>query len=190
MLRSVVFSASTAKPPFDRCATASCLMVAHSASRKGLSPAPLRTSQRASTDVPPQSLVDALRQTAIRCRATQPRSFKDSGSEIAAFSATFTDTHPKHSSIRFEKAAFMTIRSNTHMAARSETNAIQLNHSSGAETGKAGTCTSSLQAETSSMSGSLPKREIAFIDRGVDDLETLLAGIRPTLSQSYSPMMN
>jgi hypothetical protein len=32
--------------------------------------------------------------------------------------------------------------------------------------------------ETGSMTGT-PKREIAFFDRGVDDLETLFAGIRP-----------
>src|ERR1700739_2043309 len=36
----------------------------------------------------------------------------------------------------------------------------------------------SLESETSSMT-TTPKREIAFIDRGVDDLATLLAGIRP-----------
>ena len=38
--------------------------------------------------------------------------------------------------------------------------------------------TPEIQMETSSMTVS-PKREIAFIDRGVDDLETLLTGIRP-----------
>jgi hypothetical protein len=36
-----------------------------------------------------------------------------------------------------------------------------------------------LQVETSSMTTATRKREIAFIDRGVDDLATLLAGIRP-----------
>src|SRR5919198_2055022 len=35
------------------------------------------------------------------------------------------------------------------------------------------------QVETSSMTTATRKREIAFIDRGVDDLATLLAGIRP-----------
>jgi hypothetical protein len=35
------------------------------------------------------------------------------------------------------------------------------------------------QVETSSMMTTTRKREIAFIDRGVDDLATLLAGIRP-----------
>jgi hypothetical protein len=37
----------------------------------------------------------------------------------------------------------------------------------------------SFQVEISSMTIASPKREIAFIDRGVDDLATLLAGIRP-----------
>jgi hypothetical protein len=36
----------------------------------------------------------------------------------------------------------------------------------------------SFPVEISSMTAT-PKREIAFIDRGVDDLETLLKGIRP-----------
>src|ERR1700751_4604585 len=35
------------------------------------------------------------------------------------------------------------------------------------------------QVETSSMTTATRKREIAFIDCGVDDLATLLAGIRP-----------
>src|SRR5881392_3901249 len=38
---------------------------------------------------------------------------------------------------------------------------------------------SKFQMETSSMTTAPQKREIAFIDRGVDDLATLLAGIRP-----------
>ncbi|MEH2560848.1 hypothetical protein V1289_000475 [Bradyrhizobium sp. AZCC 2289] len=35
-----------------------------------------------------------------------------------------------------------------------------------------------------------PKREIAFIDRGVDDLETLLKASAPMSNRSCSPMMN
>ncbi|MGY8638125.1 Ig-like domain-containing protein, partial [Bradyrhizobium sp. 14AA] len=52
-------------------------------------------------------------------------------------------------------------------------------------------CASSFEAETSSMSASLSKREIAFIDPGVDDVVTLLNGMRPDvepiLLNDYEP---
>ena len=38
---------------------------------------------------------------------------------------------------------------------------------------------SSFEVETPSMTACLTKREIAFIDPGVDDLQTLLGGMRP-----------
>ena len=114
-LHCVVFAGLAAKRPIDRCTTGSRLSrFAHSASPEALKPPSLSTRRRASTDFPPRSRADALpRQTAIKGCAAPPRPFRDSDPEIAAVSATFTDTHPKHSSIRFEKAAFMTIRSKT-----------------------------------------------------------------------------
>lgn len=113
-LRSVAFAGLAAERPIDRSTTGSRLSrFAHSACPQALDPPSLPTRQRASSEFAPQYLADALpRQTAIKGRAAPPRPFRDSGPEIAAF-ATFPDTHPKHSSIRFEKAAFMTIRSKT-----------------------------------------------------------------------------
>lgn len=103
VLDCVVFAGKAAKRPFDRSTTGSRLdRFAHSACRQALNRPSLPTGQGASTDFPPQSVADDLpRQTAIRCRAAQSRPFPDSVPDIAALSATFTDTHPKHSSISF-----------------------------------------------------------------------------------------
>ncbi|MGY4286168.1 hypothetical protein ACVWXO_005388 [Bradyrhizobium sp. LM2.7] len=83
-------------------------------------------------------------------------------------SATFTDTHPKHSSIRFEKAAFMTIRSNTN--AMTVSSAIDR---------AIATARPHALGKSSDPASATSKSEIAFIDPGVDDLQTLLKGIRP-----------
>ena len=170
-MHCVVFAGLAAKRPIDRCTTGSRLSrFAHSASPEALKPPSLSTRRRASTDFPPRSRADALpRQTAIKGCAAPPRPFRDSDPEIAAVSATFTDTHPKHSSIRFEKAAFMTIRSNTN--ATTISNAI--------DRAAATAHPHALGGKSSGSASTTPKSEIAFIDPGVDDLQTLLKGIRP-----------